>query len=834
MISEIFRGRLLWFAWWLGLLLSALAWFVYVGVYDHPNPVTGCLLLGLGAALAWLGSPPLAISSSRPGRGILIFILLCGAILIRWPFNIGVIFLLFGLVFSKTRASQKLSVPGLALTMQAGVFGVSWWLFARLHDIKYLQYPVIAVLKMLGSDTTFFNNQIILRADGRSIPFVITYDQLGVPLFVVFLVPVLLLRLIGLYKRSMCLKILFGGVIYLFLRYIFLVLMYPFADTTKIFWGTVELLTSFTPLVVILPFIIHMKGEEQLVLRKNALICGGLLTLALACAVFSFTGVDPGVPKDGKILIDEYHSFGWESVTEPLDTKNFGGQRSVYTYYTLVNFLKKFYHVDILLDPKHFDRLEDYDILILKTPTRPFQKQEIVAITKFVENGGGLLLIGDHTNLFGMNDYLNSICKRWGIKFANDATYDLRTGGFTVYSPPPLFVHPVVANVTNYKFATSCSLNVSPFVQSVMIGQGMCSEEVDISHVHFFGNMKSDPGDKWGWFVQCAAKEVRKGRVIAFADSTTFSSFSVLMHDNPEFILGIIEYLNRTNTHNWRWICMALFTSLVFCAGYLIYRRKVHLASLFVVLLLFIPFTIGIANSVYTALVHAYYGKYVIEKLNNLSTIFFDTSHSASVVSHFIGMPLEPSNFSSFFLSFQRLGFWPRETKNLMKSLADGSPQGVVIINPNKPFSRAEKKALETYVRNGGVLLVADSVLNESRTLDDLLGSFGLSSRLGSRTFTISDEQTPSITMFPVRIYYPTSVGRSLSFKEIDGFPTLIAIKSEYFLGKIWLIADSYMISNAVLGDPGNPPTQLQYDLHQKLFSLIDEIFGRAGKEEEG
>jgi len=125
---------------------------------------------------------------------------------------------------------------------------------------------------------------------------------------------------------------------------------------------------------------------------------------------------------------------------------------------------------------------------------------------------------------------------------------DLRTGGFTSYSPLPLFAHPIVANITNYKFATSCTLNVGLFVKGIMTGQGICSEGADISQVHFFGNMKPDPEDKWGWFIQCAAKEVGKGRVVAFADSTTFSSFSVLMHDNPEFILGIMEYLNRANT----------------------------------------------------------------------------------------------------------------------------------------------------------------------------------------------------------------------------------------------------------------------------------------------
>jgi hypothetical protein len=189
-------------------------------------------------------------------------------------------------------------------------------------------------------------------------------------------------------------------------------------------------------------------------------------------------------------------------------------------------------------------------------------------------------------------------------------------------------------------------------------------------------------------------------------------------------------------------------------------------------------------------------------------------------------MPPEPNNFSSFFLCFQRLGLWPRETKNLVRSLENGAAQAVVIINPDKPFSKTEKEVLKSYVRSGGVLVIADSVLSEISSLNDLLGSFGLSSRLGSRTFAISNEQTPSTVVFPVKMYYPTSVGQELSFKESDGFSNLVLVESKYRAGKIFIVTDSYMISNAAFGDPGNPPTQLQYDLHQQVFFLIERILG--------
>lgn len=715
-------------------------------------------------------------------------------------------------------------------------------LFSRQHDFKILQYPVIALLKLLGSNANLFNNNIIVHADGRSIPLAVTYEQLAMPLCIVFLVPLLAHVLVGLYKRrkTTCLKILAAAAVYLFLRYIFLVACVPFADNTKIFWGTAELLISFIPLTIILAWIIspHVdslrNNNASLSLASNTLVSGGFFALALFCVTFFFTYPDPGVPKGGRILVDEFHSLGWESVTEPLDTENFGGQRSVYTYYSFVTFLQQFYDVDIIFSIEQYDKLEHYDILVIKTPTTPFSPEIIAAIRKFFTNGGGLLLVGDHTNLFGMSDHLNAICKEWGIEFVKDATFDLRTGGFSTWSPAGFFLHPAVANVRNYKFATSCSLKVGRGVKSVMTGRGLCAEEMDISHVHFFGEIRPDPRDKWGWFIQCAAKEVGRGRVVVFSDSTTFSSFSVLMHDNPEFILGIMEYLNRSNSATgWKWMYVAFSAAFAFWAIYLAYGWKLPLGAILVVFILLIPLAIAVANRIYSTLVHVYYGRPVLEKLDKLPTILIDSSHSTSMIGHFIGLPAEPDNFSGFFLCFQRLGLWPREAKDLVRTLERGAIQAVFIIDPNKPFTKAERKALREYARNRGIVAIVLSAANDSPTLRQLLADFGLRLERVNRVFTISnsDKEATSRAMVPIALPYPAAMAMSISLKEVDGFPTLFTVKSDYYLGEVWVFSDAYLLSNACLGDPGSPPNKLQFELYQRLFALISEVLGQKQKE---
>lgn len=832
-IEKVFSRRyVLSLATWIGLLFSALSWFVYVGVYDHPNPVWGGVILFLGVFLLWVGSRPVVLSLTSRVRIALTLPLLFSILMIDWPFNAGMIIVSLYLMLPQRRIAQQLFLPGLILVLQAGLFRTSEELFVRLHDVGLWQYPFYIALKALGSDVAFSNNQIILTKADQSVPFIATYEQIGIPVFLIILGSVVFLQLVGAFekKRVVWYWVIGGSSIYLFCRYILLLLVYPFANSTRIFWGTPELLISFIPLMLLFGFCVHTNiSPLSLKFNKFTLISGSLLALGVTCFVCSLVVADPGIVKEGRILIDEYHSWIWASVREPLNTENFGGQRSVYTYYTLVNFLRQFYSVDILDNPEKYKNLEEYDILIIKTPLRPFSKEVIESITTFVQKGGGLLMLGDHTNLMNMSEHLNKLSRQWGIEFVYDALFDLKTGGLSQYSAPSLFPHPISAGISNYKFATPCSLNIKHAVRSVMIGRGLCSEQLDISHVHFFGELRSDPKDRWGWFVKAAARHVGKGRVVAFGDSTTFSTFSVLMHDNPEFILRIMNYLNRANSLNLRLVFLLLGISFIALSAYFGYKKS-FFPDLMVIFLLSMPVSLSLANLIHTRLIDIHYVAPVAEQLRNLPTIAFATSHTTARIGHFIGMPPRADNFSSFFLCFQRLGLWPREIKNLKQSLKEGNIKLMVILNPDRPFSEAEIGALENYVRYGGRLLLADSTLNGESTIASLLTTFGLGTRLVTQIVTIPDqqnganEQTTSTMLLPLRTYRPARMGVAAKEHSISGFPTLRLLEVEYRRGRVFVVMDSNMLSNAMLGDPGTPPTPLQFELHQKLFSAITNV----------
>ena len=164
---------------------------------------------------------------------------------------------------------------------------------------------------------------------------------------------------------------------------------------------------------------------------------GGLMALAGLAGTFA----PPGAEKPGRILIDDRFCGIWEPTARQLDTQWYG-DFPTYSFTSLAEWLGKWYSVDANTTRPYDDELlSGYDVLILKTPEEPIPDAEVDAIDRFVRRGGGLLLVGDHTNLLGMGTHLNVLSARYGIQFRYDSVSDGVTGGFVDYVGPRIGRH---------------------------------------------------------------------------------------------------------------------------------------------------------------------------------------------------------------------------------------------------------------------------------------------------------------------------------------------------------------------------------------------------------
>ena len=442
----------------------------------------------------------------------------------------------------------------------------------------------LAVLSGLtGLEAVSSQGMLVISAQKNIFPFNVTLEKLGFyPWILILAGSVVLIFLISRdISASMkrILGVLLASFVYLLLRYLILVHIFfandipDFAmDRIQIFIDPWWLIASFIPLVLLFlclyPLNDNLKFDFKLNIDWRLAVAFSAVFVSIFCLTSAAIFQDPGIKKDGRVLVDDIHSR-WEPSTLKLD-KDWYGEGSTYNAYSMIEWLKDNYHVDrivsssfkdlnvsgatkvvpdIISDNLTYDILKNYDILIIETPSR-YEPKEIDAIIRFVENGGGLFLIGDHTNLGGTGTNLNQISKWFGIEFGFDSINSIN-GSLYYYTRGPI-AHPAIKYMPALNFMTGCSLSVPLNGEPVILGFGMGGEPGEYSSSGFFRETRSnDPthatDTTWGLINQAVATQYGRGRVVAFADSTITSNFRVFFGGSPNLIIGVMEYLNRKN-----------------------------------------------------------------------------------------------------------------------------------------------------------------------------------------------------------------------------------------------------------------------------------------------
>ena len=88
----------------------------------------------------------------------------------------------------------------------------------------------------------------------------------------------------------------------------------------------------------------------------------------------------------------------WSPSDRPYDTQHFGGgdaEGSVsYTYTVAYNWLSQYYDMSRLQESDENDdkTLDGCDVIVIKIPRYRYSRDELAAVQRFVERGGGQLL----------------------------------------------------------------------------------------------------------------------------------------------------------------------------------------------------------------------------------------------------------------------------------------------------------------------------------------------------------------------------------------------------------------------------------------------------------
>jgi len=289
-------------------------------------------------------------------------------------------------------------------------------------------------------------------------------------------------------------------------------------------------------------------GSTELAEVPFRLPSSALIALAVALFTAAIYWDPVGARHDGRVMVVERHST-WEPTTRAYDTTWFG-ESSGYNYAAIYDYLDQYYQMSRLLEKDKLDdrTLSKCDVLIIKIPTARYSQAEVEAVSRFVEQGGGLLLIGDHTNFERSATAMNDITRRMGFIFRDDLLFGFRQSPYDeLYVPPPLS-HPAVQHIPPMDFAVSCSIDPGQsHGRAVVLGTGLWSMGPEYHHDNFHPIPQHCPEMRYGAFIQAWAARHGQGRAIAFADPTIFSNFCAFQPGKAEIMLGMVEWLNHGN-----------------------------------------------------------------------------------------------------------------------------------------------------------------------------------------------------------------------------------------------------------------------------------------------
>ncbi len=814
---------------WLGLFLEVSGWQLLLPVFN-PSSRVGLLLIAAGAVLIGLclrESAPALPGKASLGYGLGALVVVVFA---PYPVSIGGALTLGGVALWRlTRWSRRWSgfsfgiiLTGVICLFQSALLPLLMSLGSRFHELPGLAPVVCVLFKLFGHDAAWESSTVFVQGSSEVREYAMSGEYFGWFFLANAACGFAAWQMLCQERHRLRHFTLFvlWALAYAVARYFLLALLYLDLPVFSLFWSPWILALSHLPLFAgcmgtrwtAVEGACATAPTPGATARPRAALGAMTFAAAALCLVAAWGWEDPGQTKPGRLLIDETHS-GWEKIDRPYDTEWYG-EESGYNYYCLANFLEHYYRVRHYTSRITPALLAECDILIIKTPTAGFTPEEIEAVERFVERGGGLLLIGDHTNVFGTSKCLNSIAHRFGLHYNYDATYDLSTGGLSFYEKPRLLPHPIVQRLPPFLFGTSCTLRVPPGARIPMNGYALRTAGHDYSARSFFSTATDDPRVTFGLFPQLAAVKFKRGRVAAFTDSTVFSNFWMFIPGKPELMLGCTDWLNRRNACAALPLVFAALGLLLAAAGAWRGRR---------------PWPESVPMLLAACAVGVFAGVGLVGAANRAAypppaphtrypTICFDRqwSHFELPDRTLFHDPIQ--DFSTLYVWVQRVGFVPRVCAKLADSVRQDD--GIVMINPSGSPSQSDLRRLRRFVERGGVLFILDSPANKRLISNQILGMFGLA-------VAEALPQSQSISNAAGQLVAAGQNARlaigGTGLLFADGQKPVLSLKRAG-KGTVIFSGDAELFANASLGVVSQVPDETLKRLYEVIFRLLREV----------
>ena len=287
-------------------------------------------------------------------------------------------------------------------------------------------------------------------------------------------------------------------------------------------------------------------------MTKNLLFIKGVVVLFTCFSVLTELTQLPAASDKG-ILIDTVHCNDYSDI---------GLQEDNYEYHHISGFRFGFDYLkhkgipcERMLEGRlNDDKLSQYKVLMINLVSAdksPFLVSEINAIVRFVSEGGGLMIITDHTNCYFHAHILEPLLTELGLESSKDTACD-RYGNTLSAGNGWLKVsrfekHPITDQLRFLGTQTGGTVDkrfaVAFTSEDAWPDNWICTPYFEGMTPGFYGNFMQDLDEPTGKLGVVLAKEHGKGRIVVVADQNIFSDTFLNYADNYKLWLNSFSWL---------------------------------------------------------------------------------------------------------------------------------------------------------------------------------------------------------------------------------------------------------------------------------------------------
>ncbi len=502
-------------------------------------------------------------------------------------------------------------------------------------------------------------------------------------------------------------KAFLGGLAGLILAYVvyILVLAAPWM-TPKISMDDLYLavLLYLVPLALFAPKI-EVKPVQMgtlLPTPKEGAVLAGIFLAVLLITIFPYYGqVSPGKA----VLYERDSEMGFNVPQFPTGNQSFEPDNDFSVGATSLCLENIGFKVEELNDTNPHtlkEALKGANLLMMLNLKKPFNASELDVIHKFVENGGNLLIFGEHTAMFTSDEnfskvgnYLNDVLAPTGIKINAD-TADYIQGHWTYGSVP--LPHYVTKDL-GYEITTSsvgASLDISGCARPLILGRFAFCDNPNSTNQGHLGDRTYENGETLGDVIVAASSSYGQGKVLVFGDTSYI--FNVEMPFRYGMIYDAVAWLSSKDQSfgpALAWLSLAILVTL---AGFiaLVRPRQDLRVSFMASAAVILALSLAVSGSINESWIQSPQG-------GEVDMAWIDAAH----LNQFNMDSFKDDGIAGLTTNLFRNGYLPLVLRSHEDFSEVSKGKVVFILAPNIPYTSDEISSLRKFVEDGGLLVIS-------------------------------------------------------------------------------------------------------------------------------